>query len=162
MKNRSAFTLIELIFVIVVLGILASVALPKLGKNLQHAQIAKAQGEVAAIRTSIASARQKLLVTGVNAYPSTLDNGATLGDGQKLFDTNGTVEILGYPKYSKSSSGNWKKNTAYNAGTGVTLYQFNVDGTNVIFSYDRDNGLFDCHNVNTDAQAVEFCKTITE
>ena len=52
------------------LGIVAAVAIPRLGGNMERAQIAKAQGDVAALRAAIASARQKMLVTGTNAYPS--------------------------------------------------------------------------------------------
>ena len=89
--KRTAFTLIELIFVIVVLGILAAVAIPRIGGNVVNAQIAKAQGDVAVIRASIASARQKLLVTGRNAYPTALDQlGANSVAGNTLFDQNGT------------------------------------------------------------------------
>ncbi len=113
MKNRNAFTLIELIFVIVVLGILAAVAIPRLGSNMEHAQIAKAQGDVAAIRASIASARQKMLVTGVNAYPSKLDNlaGATSSNGDALFDTNGSLTILTYPIYAEQRCGPLEKDS---------------------------------------------------
>ncbi len=161
--KRDAFTMIELIFVIVVLGILAAVALPKMGKNMKHAQISKAQGEVAALRASIASARQKMLVTGTNAYPSSLDNSGAIADGQKLFDTDGTVAILSYPKYAKSSSAHWTKHTVYNAGTGVTKYQFKVDGINVVFSYDENTGIFDCHGENgVSGTAFDHCKSIVE
>ena len=107
--RKNAFTLIELIFVIVVLGILAAVAIPRLGGNIENAQIAKAQGDVAAIRASIASARQKMLVTGTNAYPSELDNiGATSSAGDALFDTNGSLIIMTYPVYAGSSTGSGK------------------------------------------------------
>lgn len=148
--------MIELIFVIVVLGILASVALPKMSGTMDQAQIAKAQGDVAAIRAAIASARQKMLVTGRNAYPSSLDNGVSANTaGERLFDTNGSVPILTYPVYAKS--GEWMK-------TGNNTYSFSVAGTAVTFSYGGINsGLFDCHNLAANTgTAVTYCQRITE
>jgi len=41
MKNKNAFSMIELIFVIVIIGILAAVAIPKLAANRDDAKISK-------------------------------------------------------------------------------------------------------------------------
>jgi prepilin-type N-terminal cleavage/methylation domain-containing protein len=47
--KRSGFTMIELIFVIVILGILASVAIPKLAATRDDAKISKASSEISTL-----------------------------------------------------------------------------------------------------------------
>ena len=56
--KRKAFTMIELVFVIVVIGILAAIAIPKFAATRDDAQIAKGRSDVAAIRAAIVSERQ--------------------------------------------------------------------------------------------------------
>jgi len=53
--KRSGFTMIELVFVIVILGILASVAIPKLAATRDDAQIAKASTEISALISDMGS-----------------------------------------------------------------------------------------------------------
>ena len=56
--NRKAFTMIELVFVIVVLGILAAVAIPKFSATRDDAIEARVKEQINAIRTSIENERQ--------------------------------------------------------------------------------------------------------
>lgn len=135
--KRFAFTMIELIFVVVVLGILAAVALPRLGSTVESGYIASAQGDVAAIRSSIASARQKELVKGVNKYVTKLSTAAA--GGSPLFDGNGSITVLRYPVAAKQTGGWWK--------TADHTYTFSIDGSaakTATFTYDPATGLFDC------------------
>ncbi len=64
MKNRLGFTMIELIFVIVVIGILSAIAIPKFSATRDDAIITKARTTVGTLRSSIAMERQKRILRG--------------------------------------------------------------------------------------------------
>lgn len=130
MKNKHAFTMVELIFVIVILGILASVAIPKFGSTMQESQIAKGRADIASIRTGIVSERQSRLISGDSAWitPSNLDSGG-------LFKG-----VLMYPIPNKNSAGNW-----YTANTGNGNYNYIVGDTSVVFDYNSTSGVFTCN-----------------
>ena len=53
--KRSGFTMIELIFVIVILGILASVAIPKLAATRDDAKVSKALNELSMVKGDLAT-----------------------------------------------------------------------------------------------------------
>jgi len=62
---KKAFTMIELIFVIVVIGILSAIAVPKLAATRDDAIITKARTTIASMRSALATERQKLILRGV-------------------------------------------------------------------------------------------------
>ena len=53
--RRSGFTMIELIFVIVILGILASVAIPKLAATRDDAKVSKVLNELATLKSDMSA-----------------------------------------------------------------------------------------------------------
>lgn len=64
MKNRKAFTLVELVFVIVIIGILSAIAIPKLAATRDDAQISRARAAIASLRNAISTERQKRILRG--------------------------------------------------------------------------------------------------
>ena len=157
--KKNAFTMIELVFVIVILGILASVAIPKFAATRTDAQISKGRSDISSIRSAIMTERQGRLIKGDSDFINRLDNGvATDTEGVKLFDSNETLsatspKILSYPVTTKDSDGHWMK-------TGDTNYTAEVENTKVKFNYYNDNGHFDCKGLNSN-KADELCKQLT-
>ncbi len=164
MNQRSAFTMIEIVFVIVVLGILASIAISKMAATRDDAIIAKGRSEVAAIRNAIALTRNQQLLQGNPAWINKLDalSGAS-SDGDPLFDRNGTgtdaIRLLDYPIYARDGDGGWMKVIR----GGNVQYDFQVMGVDVNFTYDPTNGSFDCdHDSGANILREEYCSLLTE
>ncbi len=128
--QKSAFTVIELIFVIVILGILASVALPKFTGMKESADIAKGRSDVAAIRAAIMNERQSQIIKGTSSFIPKLteDTNATI-----LFKGDGTRKLLTYG----IKVGEWTHPEA-------NKYKYTIDGTETEFTYDSDYGTFTC------------------
>ena len=102
MKNLKAFTMIELVFVIVVLGILAGIAVPRLAATRDDATIAKMRGDIAAIRSGLSLVRSENMMRGVTTWPALegSDN-ATLFDGvlqQPIYPTKASIPTSGANK----------------------------------------------------------------
>ncbi len=119
-KNQKAFTMIEVVFVIVVIGILAAVALPRFGESADSAYITKAQSTLATVRAALATERQRRILRG-KAAEGIVD----LGGGANAFsnfsaELDGTVTpVLDYPIVNCGTSGKgcWKR-------TGATAYSY--------------------------------------
>ena len=131
---KKAFTIIELIFVIVALGILAMVALPRLASSKEDAEIARVKAEIAAIRSAIQTHRgANLLKQNSRGYPDDL----TARRIEEI--TNGTK--LSQKYWSVSEDG--KELSVAIAGRTAT------------FTYDRTTGRLTCQNTNALCRKIE-------
>ena len=74
MRNKKAFTMIELVMVIVILGILAAVAIPKYFDFSGNAKVSAEKGVVGGVKAGIATYYSNQCVGGTCAYPATLDS----------------------------------------------------------------------------------------
>ena len=66
-NSKSGFTLIEILLVVVIIGILAAVAIPRLGGRVKQAQVAAAQADVNNIGMAL-----RLYEVDNGAYPGSL------------------------------------------------------------------------------------------
>ena len=146
MKN--AFTMIELIFVIVILGILAAIAIPKLAATRDDAQIAKGRADIASIRSAIVTERQSRLIKGQSSWISKLSQNTTT-----LFDGNGSSTLLMYGISAGSGSGHWQSSNGSN-------YTFRVQSISVPFTYDSTTGIFTCSTTAGTTAQNDMCKTL--
>ena len=89
--KRTAFTMIELIFVIVILGILASVAIPKLASVQDDAVIATEKAVAGAARSGISVLRGKRLSRGGDYNITITDvNSVAAGEHSLTISTSAT------------------------------------------------------------------------
>jgi len=145
---KKAFTMIELVFVIVILGILASVAIPKFGNTKTNAEIAKGKADVSAIRSSILTERQRRIIMGDPSFISKLSYRDEI-----LFDGNDTDhKLLTYGIASGTDSGKWSADD-----TNYKNYTFHIDNDTVSFTYDSDTGVFTCDRTDGD-----YCKKLVD
>ncbi|MDK9692943.1 MAG: prepilin-type N-terminal cleavage/methylation domain-containing protein [Sulfurimonas sp.] len=144
MKSSPAFTLIELVFIIVVLGILAAVAYPRIAPLREDAEIAKGKGDVATIRAGIVNERQTRLIKGDAKWITR----ANLDNANGLF---GGVLTQGFT--SSSASGKWD-----DGGDGVDngTYRYYVGSSENNFTY------YDNTETNASKRGQFLCTSGTE
>lgn len=87
---RRAFTLVELIVVIVILAILAGVAIPRYMNQNEYAKTAKLQDYLGKVRSAVGHFRLKASVDGAERYP-TWQELCTQGTVLEGFSTSGTL-----------------------------------------------------------------------
>lgn len=96
-KHHKAFTMIELTFVIVIIGILSAVALPKFGGVSEDAYLTKAKTTLITVRVAIKTERQRRVLRG------DFTQIGDLGDANNAFSLmqadadNNQAEVFTYP-----------------------------------------------------------------
>ncbi len=148
MKNyRYAFTMIELVFVIVVLGILAAIAIPKFAATRTDAQISKGRADISSIRSAIMTERQSRLIKGDSSWVTQLSNSSTtLFTGS---DNNHTLLLYGIT--SGTTDGYWER-------TATNAYTFHVGGKDCTFTYSNTTGKFSSGSTADDNSSI--CKNL--
>jgi len=148
---KKAFTMIELVFVIVILGILASVAIPKMGSAKNNADISKGKTDVATIRSAILTERQSQLIKGNNSFITKL----TPDGDDILFTGDGDGRtLLTYGITSGNTDGKWSKED--------DKYYFHTNNLSIEFTYNTDNGNFSCDRGDGSTDAQQTCRKLVD
>jgi general secretion pathway protein G len=147
-QKRKAFTMLELVFVIVIIGVLSAVAIPKFAVNRDDAVIAKGKNIVSSVRSAIAMERQKRILKGdftkISKLSSSTNYNAAIFDA---FDDDTNNPVLSYPLLSckdSNATGCWEVDTQ-GAGTtdDPTIYIYTMPlGAEVKFNL--ENNQFVC------------------
>jgi len=152
-NNKKAFTMLELTFVIVIIGILSAVAIPKFAVTRDDATIIKAKTTIATIRNAISTERQKRILRGSFTPISSLSSASGLD--VPIFDGfNGDVNntVLEYPLQScatASSTACWRE-----TAPGQYTYNMPITGS-VVFVL--NNNRFDCQTL-TDVNCIRLTR----
>ena len=108
MQNQNGFTLIEMIVVIVVLGILSAVALPKFIDVQVDARRASIDGLQGAVQSANALAHAQALI-----------DGATAATGSITMEGTAVALVYGYPSLAGIAAAVSTDGFTYAAGTGI-------------------------------------------
>ena len=143
-----AFTMIELIFVIVVLGILAGIAIPKLAATRDDATLAAMRANLATIMTAVQTQHGADLIAGNSAW-KTLNFTTAVKDKDKgkYYDLSSLLS-----KPMKIDKDCLKTRNGF-CGGGDNTVTIVVGGKQTTVTFNTANGTFDCG-----ADAAGVCK----
>ena len=154
---RAAFSMIELTFVIVVIGILAAIALPRFGDTADTAYLSKAKSTIITVRNAIKNERQRRILRG--DYTAITDLSRTSADAASAnvfdhfnADLRGTnTPVFDYPVPGCSS--NTQRACWVKSGTTYS-YRF-PDSTDGQADFVLSNNRLDCSSSDTtDCQKI--------
>ena len=130
MHFKKGFSLLEIIFTITVISIIAAVAIPKLNNSIKKTNLTKIKNDVALIRNALIEYKNKLILSNSTQELSTLETSNDI-----LFDK---ILRYGIKKSNTPSIGNWSK-------LSDEQYKVYINSQeSVIFTYNSTDFTFDC------------------
>ena len=143
---KRAFTFLELIFVIVIIGILAGIALPRLFTGIDDAKLSKAKTQIATVRAGISSAYSKNIMSGEMDKCPALEKDTT---DESLFEA-----VINPPIKRNSKDIAWDIDSD---SDDKTTYKLKIGSKETTFTYEKNaskNCPFTCNSSD------ELCKEL--
>ena len=163
---KKSFTLIELIFVIVIIGLLAAVAIPKFSQTKVSASLASAKSVVSSIRTAIETKHGEWIINDnlsdgytSQGYPQKLDDAEVNKSDQSLFGGADGIVLLKNPIKSCSQNDCWMKYEE-NTSSNLSKYYYKFNNNKIILEYNGSNGKFIC--IDDGGISKEDCESIID
>lgn len=120
LKNKKGFTLIEIIAVLVILGILAAVAIPKYMSLMEEARNKAAVGQIAEVKGRLSQANARYMLANSGTQPATGAALVTAANGYATDSCPTAATVEGDFEF---------KCTGAAAATSVTIDVTKVNGT---------------------------------
>jgi prepilin-type N-terminal cleavage/methylation domain-containing protein len=163
---KNAFTLIELIFVIVIIGVLASVAIPKFKNLTTHAKTSGVKSVVTSVQSSIDNIHGKWIINdsmttfkdsqgnahalNTQGYPVHLDD----YDNDKIHLFKWVLKMPVIACASGKTNGCWKEDPQ-------DTYSYYYDGDNVLkIEYNATTGTLECKSGSGKYADVTECEKV--
>ena len=154
-----AFTLIELIFTIIIIGILASVAIPKFVNLTTHAKNSNIKSIVSSVHSSIENIHGKWVVD--DEYNWTMSDGTSLneyGYPEKLDSGSGESDLFKYVLKIPVPSCGSKKSGCLEEWDDKRYRYFYTQDKILQFDYNATSGILEC--IDGIGISEEECKKI--